>query len=605
MCGIIAYIGDKKASPILVDGLKKLEYRGYDSWGLATVDSGKINFVKSVGRIGQNLEMTNLVGTIGMGHTRWATHGGVTDQNAHPHLDCEGKIAVIHNGIIENFAKLKEQLINEGHKFRSETDTEVLSHLIEKYYEGNLKEAVRRALLCVDGTYGIVVISSKEPDRIVAARHGSPLVVGVGEGENYFASDATALMPYTKKVVFIEENEIVEITKDGFYTITIDDKKVDSKIHEIDWEADLAEKKGFNHFMLKEIFEQPKIMENAFAGRIIPSEGIAHLGGLNLTTEELLKVKRIIFIACGTALHAGLVGKYMIEECASIPCEAECASELRYKRILLDKDTLVFVISQSGETADTIAAMREIQRKGIKVLGISNVVGSTIARETDGGVFVHAGPEIGVASTKAFLAQITVLAILALEFGRVRNLSFMEGKEIASEIKKIPEKIKKILEQNDKIKNLAEKYRDYKNFLYLGRRFNYPLALEGALKMKEISYVHAEGYSAGEMKHGAIAMIDEKFPCVFVAPKDSVYDKTISNMQEIKARSGKIIAVTTEDNYEIEKYVDDVIYIPETLEMLEPLLTVIPIQLLAYHMAEIKGLDVDKPRNLAKSVTVE
>ncbi|MFA6296397.1 MAG: glutamine--fructose-6-phosphate transaminase (isomerizing) [Patescibacteria group bacterium] len=605
MCGIIAYIGNKKASPILVDGLKKLEYRGYDSWGLATISDGKINFVKSVGRIGQNLEMTNLAGTIGMGHTRWATHGGVTDQNAHPHLDCEGKIAVIHNGIIENFAKLKEQLIKEGHKFRSETDTEVLSHLIEKYYEGNLKEAVRKALLCIDGTYGIVVISSLEPDRIVAARHGSPLVVGVGEGENYFASDATALIPYTKKVVYIEENEIVEITKEGFYTITIDDKKVNSEVHEIDWQQDLAEKKDFKHFMMKEIFEQPKVVENASAGRVVSSEGLAHLGGLNMSIEEMLRVKRIVFIACGTALHAGMVGKYMIEECASIPCEVECASELRYKRILLDKDTLVFVISQSGETADTIAAMREIQRKGIKVLGISNVVGSTIARETDGGVFVHAGPEIGVASTKAFLAQTTVLSILALEFGRLKNLSFMEGKNIAEEIKKIPEKIKKILEQNDKIKNLAEKYRDYKNFLYLGRRFNYPMALEGALKLKEISYIHAEGYSAGEMKHGAIALIDENFPCFFIVPKDSVYDKTISNMQEIRARKGKIIAITTERNTDIEKYADDVIYIPETIELLEPLLTVVPMQLLAYHIAEIKGLDVDKPRNLAKSVTVE
>ncbi len=605
MCGIVGYIGGKKASSILVDGLKRLEYRGYDSWGIAAMGNKKLSYAKKVGRISQSGDLAKIGGNIGIGHTRWATHGGVSNKNAHPHFDCSKKFVVVHNGIIENFAGLKKQLISEGHKFESDTDTEVLAHLVEKYYDGDLKEAVRRALLEVDGTYGIAVMSTMEPDKIVAAKHGSPLIIGIGDDENFVASDATALMPYTKKVIYPEDNELVEITKDGFCTVTIDDKKVDRKVQEIDWEQGLAEKNDYPHFMLKEIFEQPQVVRNALAGRVIPTEGLAHLGGLNMSPEELLKVKRIVFVACGTAYYAGMVGKYMIEECASIPCEVEFASELRYKRILFDKDSLVLVVSQSGETADTIAAMKEIQRKGIKVLGISNVVGSTIARETDGGVFIHAGPEIGVASTKAFVGQITALAILALEFGRLKNLSFMEGKRIAEELKKIPEKIQKILDQSDKIEEIAGKYLNHDNFLYLGRRFNFPIALEGALKLKEISYVHAEAYSAGEMKHGPIALIDENFPSIFIVPKDSVYDKTISNMEEIRARKGKILMVTTEGNLDVEKYVDDVVYIPETLEMLEPLLTVIPMQLLAYYIAAMKGRDIDKPRNLAKSVTVE
>ena len=608
MCGIVGYIGKKNATPILIDGLKRLEYRGYDSVGISVLTKEGLKYKKTRGRIldlTKKLALNNFSGHVGISHTRWSTHGEPIEENAHPHFDCKKQFAIVHNGIIENYMTLKKKLLSEKHRFYSETDTEVIAHLIEKYYKGNLCQAVQQALMKVEGTYGLAVISTFEPDKIIAARHGSPLIIGLGEGENFIASDVQALIPYTKKVIYPDDGELVEISTSSFSTVTIDDRKVKKKIEDIDSSQNLAYKNGFTHFMLKEIFEQPKVVKNACAGRIVPQEGLAHLGGLDMKLEELRQIKRILFLGCGTAYYAGLVGKYMIEEVAAIPCDVEFASEFRYKRVILDPTTLVFAISQSGETADTICAMREIQRKGIKVLGISNIVGSTIARETDGGVYIHAGPEISVASSKAFMGQITVLAILALEFGRLKSLSFMEGREIALGLRKIPDQINEILKKNEKIKKLAKKYLNFKNFLFLGRKFNLPIAQEGALKLKELSYVHAEGCSSGEMKHGPLALIDKNFPTVVIAPKDSVYEKTMSNIEEIKARKGKILVITTEDNEEIEKFVDDVIFIPRTLEMLEPLLTIVPLQLFAYHIANLKGRDIDKPRNLAKSVTVE
>jgi glucosamine--fructose-6-phosphate aminotransferase (isomerizing) len=608
MCGIVGYIGKKNAIPILLEGLKRLEYRGYDSAGIACVKDKKIFVTKAVGKISslEKKAQTFVVsGNPALGHTRWATHGEVSEKNAHPHLDCQKKIAVVHNGIIENFAELKEKLEAKGHRFASETDTEVLAHLIEDHYKRDLKEAVRAALSEVVGTYGLAVISLDEPGKLVAARSGSPLVLGVGKGEYSIASDATALIPYTRRVVYIDEGSIITLTCENFETVTLNNKFIQKKIEKIKWDMESAEKKEFPHFMLKEIFEEPDVVRRALAGRVIIKKGAAHLGGLNMNDFELRKIKRILFIACGTAYYAGLVGKYMIEECSGTPCDVEFASELRYKNLILDPDTLIFVISQSGETADTIAAMREIQQKGFKVLGISNVVGSTIARESSGGVFIHAGPEIGVASTKAFLAQITVFAILALEFGRIKILSEALGEKIAKSLVRIPLQIMEILEKSGGIKKIAHKYLNYKNFLFLGRKLNYPIALEGALKLKEISYIHAEAYPAGEMKHGPIALIDRNFPTFAIVPRNSVYEKTINNLLEIKARKGKIIAIATLGDKKIEKIVDDVIFIPKTDEITEPLLTSIPCQLFAYHVATLKNLDVDKPRNLAKSVTVE
>lgn len=608
MCGIIGYIGKKKAIPILLEGLKRLEYRGYDSAGIACLADKRIFVCKAVGKISsleKKMQMFSISGNLGLGHTRWATHGGVSEKNAHPHFDCQKKIAIVHNGIIENFAELKEKLKALGHKFISETDTEVIAHLIEEYYKGDLKEAVRLALRDVVGTYGLAVISLDEPEKLIAARLGSPLILGVGKDEYFIASDVAALIPYTRRVVYINDGSIVTLTKENFETVTLNNKFIQKQIEKIRWDVQSIKKKKFPNFMLKEIFEEPDVVQRAFAGRIIVKEGIAHLGGLNMSISELKKIKRILFIACGTAFYAGLVGKYMIEECSGIPCDVEYASEIRYKNLIINPNTLIFVISQSGETADTIAAMREIQRKGFRVFGVSNVVGSTIARETSGGVFIHAGPEIGVASTKAFLAQITVLSILALEFGRIKTLSQNQGTKIAKAIIKIPKQIKEILKEDKEIKNIAQKYLHYKNFLFLGRKLNYPIALEGALKLKEISYIHAEGYPAGEMKHGPIALIDHNFPTFAIAPYNSVYKKTINNLLEIKARKGKIIAIATKGDKKIKKIANDVIFIPKTHEIIEPLLTVIPCQLFAYHVATLKGLDVDRPRNLAKSVTVE
>jgi glucosamine--fructose-6-phosphate aminotransferase (isomerizing) len=608
MCGIVGYVGTKKVVPILMEGLRRLEYRGYDSAGMAVLEKDGLIFEKTAGKVNALealLKGRKFESTIGIAHTRWATHGEPTDTNAHPHLDCKGQIAVVHNGIIENFGTLKELLQRKGHKFSTETDTEVLAHLIEEYYEGDLCEATRLALTQVEGTYGIAVLCKENPGEIVAARHGSPLVVGRGEGENFVASDVSAILRHTNQVVYLEDKEIALVNKDKFSISTIDKVKVTPQVQEISWTLDQIERGGFPHFMLKEIFEQPTTVNNAMRGRLNPEEGTVRLNGLNLQYEELRHIDRIIITACGTSWHAALIGEYIIEEYASIPVEVEYASEFRYRSPIINDGTVVFVISQSGETADTLAAMREAKRKGATVLGICNVVGSTIARETDGGVYIHAGPEIGVASTKAFTSQISVLTLFATLLGRMRSLSVERGQDIINGLKEIPQQVEKILERSDHVKGIASRYYGKNNFLYLGRGINFPVALEGALKLKEISYIHAEGYPAAEMKHGPIALIDENMPVVVIALKDSVYEKVLSNIEEIKARRGQIIALATEGDEQIKKKVDHVIYIPETIEQLTPLLSIIPLQLLAYHMAVMRGCDVDQPRNLAKSVTVE
>ena len=608
MCGIVGYVGEKRALSILIEGLKRLEYRGYDSAGIAILENGGLFSKKTAGKISalENLlKDDQFEGTVGIAHTRWATHGEPTDSNAHPHVDCKGKIAVVHNGIIENFRSLKELLLRKGHKFVSDTDTEVIAHLIEEYYEGNLVEATRSALSLVEGTYGIAVVCKDNPNEIVAARHGSPLVLGSGKEENFVASDVAAILRYTNQVVYLQDKELASITKEGFSISTIDNVKVTPHIQEISWTLDMIEKDGFPHFMLKEIFEQPTTLRNAMRGRLNYEEGTARLNGLNMQYEQLHLIDRIILTACGTAWHAALIGEYMIEEYARIPVEVEYASEFRYRSPMINDGTVVFVISQSGETADTLAALREAKRKGAMVLGICNVVGSTIARETDGGVYTHAGPEIGVASTKAFTAQMVVLSLLSLLLGRMRNMSSEQGRDIINAMQKLPEQVEWMLKNEAQVKEIAKHYYKKNNFLFLGRGVNFPAALEGALKMKEISYIHAEGYPAAEMKHGPIALIDENMPVVVIALKDSVYGKVSSNIEEIKARKGLIIALATEGDKEIAKKVDHVIYIPQTLEHLTPLLSIIPLQLLAYHIAVLRGCNVDQPRNLAKSVTVE
>ncbi len=608
MCGIVGYVGRKRAVPILIEGLKRLEYRGYDSAGIAVLEKGGLIVEKTAGKVNvldDLIKERNFKSTIGIAHTRWATHGEPTDINAHPHLDCKQRIAVVHNGIIENFQSLKEFLERKGHKFTTDTDTEVLAHLIEEYYEGDLCEATRLALSQVEGTYGIAVLCKDNPQEIVAARHGSPLVIGRGEGENFVASDISAILRHTNQVVYLEDKEIALVSRNKFSISTIDKVEVTPEVQEISWTLDQIERGGFPHFMLKEIFEQPTTMQNAMRGRLNPEEGTVRLNGLNLQYEELHHIDRIILTACGTSWHAALIGEYIIEEHASVPVEVEYASEFRYRSPIINNGTVVFVISQSGETADALAAMREAKRKGATILGICNVVGSTIARVTDGGVYIHAGPEIGVASTKAFTSQITVLTLLSVLLGRMRNMSMERGKDVINALLKIPENVKKILETNDHIKEIASQYYEKNNFLYLGRGINFPVALEGALKLKEISYIHAEGYPAAEMKHGPIALIDENMPVVVIALRDSVYEKVLSNIQEVKARQGKIIALATEGDKDIQSKVDHVIYIPETVEQLTPLLSIIPLQLLAYHMAVLRGCDVDQPRNLAKSVTVE
>lgn len=608
MCGIVGYIGKNQAIPILIEGLKRLEYRGYDSAGLAVISKKKLFIQKQVGKVKElekAVEKNSIDSTIGIAHTRWATHGEPSDLNAHPHTDCKERIAVVHNGIIENYRALREFLGSKGHKFRTETDTEVIAHLIEEYYNGSLLEAVRIALSEVEGTYGIAVLSLDNPKCLIVARNGSPLVIGNGINEYMVASDVSAVIRHTNQVVYLEDGEIAEITDKGFSITTLEAEEIEPKIEEVSMSLDMIEKGGYPHFMLKEIFEQPQTLRNTIRGRLNYADGTSRLDGLDSYKQELFDVKRIIFIGCGTAWHAGLIGEYMIEDIAGIPVEVEYASEFRYRNPVIDENTILFAISQSGETADTLAAMREAKRRGGSVLGICNVVGSSIARKSDAGVYIHAGPEIGVASTKAFTSQIMAIGLIALLLGRIKNVSIERGREIVNAISRIPDQVKDILDVDSEIKKIAKEFEDDNNFIFLGRGLNYPVALEGALKLKEISYIHAEGYPAAEMKHGPIALIDKNMPVVFIAIKDSVYEKVLNNIEEVKARKGKIIAIATEGDTRITKLVDHVIYIPETAGFLTPILTVIPLQLLAYHIAVLRGLDVDKPRNLAKSVTVE
>jgi glutamine---fructose-6-phosphate transaminase (isomerizing) len=606
MCGIVGITGANQVAENLLEGLRRLEYRGYDSAGLAVQQPEGIACVKAKGKI-QDLvdavDLSELRSTCGIAHTRWATHGEPNQINAHPHQD--GKVALVHNGIIENYLVLKQKLEEEGHEFLSETDTEVLVHLINDQYQGNLEDAVRLALKLVEGTYGIAVMHADEPGKIVGARRGSPLVVGVGEGFNVLASDVAAILGHTKQVIYLDDWDMAVLTPDHVETIDMDNQAVDKEIQEITWDLEQIQKGGFPHFMLKEIFEQPETIRDAFRGRILPDSGDVRLGGLQLTDWELRNIRRIIILACGTSYHAGLVGEYLIEEYARIPVEVEYASEFRYRSPIIEPGTLCLVISQSGETIDTLEAMREARRRGAKVVGITNVVGSTIARESECGVYIHAGPEIGVASTKAFTGQVTILILLTLLLGRRNNLNAETGMEIIEELQKVPDKIRQVLDQSDAIKAIAEVYANHSNCLYLGRGINFPIALEGALKLKEISYIHAEGYPAAEMKHGPIALIDPNMPVVVICTRDSSYEKIRGNVQEVRARKGKIISVVTEGDEEIAALSDHVLTIPRSRGMLTPLLSVVPLQLLAYHIAVLRGEDVDQPRNLAKAVTVE
>ncbi|MFQ5706233.1 MAG: glutamine--fructose-6-phosphate transaminase (isomerizing) [bacterium] len=610
MCGIVGYIGSKEAAPILMEGLKRLEYRGYDSAGIAVISEGKILLEKQPGKISgleQKLTGTRLLGNIGIAHTRWATHGAPTKDNAHPHTDGSGNFALIHNGIIENYMAIKAKLQARGHAFVTETDTEALVHLIQEYYDanGSFEEAVRLALSQVEGTYGIAVITNHEPDTLIVARKGSPLAIGMGENEYVVASDVSAIISHTKDVTYLEDNETAVIKPDNITIKTIDNLRVSKKVERVSFDLEKIEKGGYDHFMLKEIMEQPQTIEDAMRGRLLSEDGTARLGGIRHELDSLLYAPRILLSACGTSWHAALIGEYMLEEFARTPVEVEYASEFRYRDPVIDRGSVMFVISQSGETADTLAALREGKRKGAKLLGICNVVGSTIARESDAGVYLHAGPEIGVASTKAFTSQVTVLALLTLLLARMRSMGASKGFEVVNEMKALAKKVTKILQTRDVIKEIAREYHKSQNFLYLGRGYNFPVALEGALKLKEISYIHAEGYPAAEMKHGPIALIDENMPVVFIATKDSTYDKIISNIEEVKARKGRIIVIATEGDEAIKRLADHVIYVPPTLEFLTPILTIVPLQLLAYDIAILRGCDVDQPRNLAKSVTVE
>jgi len=609
MCGIVGYLGKKQAAPLLLEGLRRLEYRGYDSSGVSVADNkNKIITLKTVGKIdnlANLLEKKMPEGNWGIAHNRWASHGRVSIENAHPHFDCQKNIFLVHNGIIENYRQLKEKLTKEGHKFLSETDTEVLAHLIEKFFRGNLEEAVIKALKLVKGTYGLAIISRSDPEKIVVARMSSPILIGVGDNEYIVASDASAILTHTKKVVYLNDGEVAIITPKGMNFTNLARENLLKKTEILEWDLEKVQKAGYPHFMLKEIFEQPEALKNSMAGRLIEKEGLAKLGGLESVQEKLREIERLIIVACGTAYLAGLVAEYMLEEYAGVPTEVEFGSEFRYRKPILDKKTALLCISQSGETADTLAALREAKRKGILTLGIVNVVGSSISRETDAGVYNHIGPEIGVASTKAFTSQLIILALLTLFLGRQRQMSLVMGQRIAKEIKRLPDLMEKVLKQAPLIKKLAKKYYQSKNFLFLGRKYNYPIALEGALKLKEISYIHAEGYAAGEMKHGPIALIDKNFPTFGIATSDSVYEKMVSNLEEIKARGGPILVLATEGNQEIKKLTKDIIYIPKTLEMLTPILSVVALQLFAYYIAVLLGKDIDRPRNLAKSCTVE
>ncbi len=607
MCGIVAYVGHQPARGILVEGLKRLEYRGYDSSGVAILNAPPY-LRKTVGKVAaleQRVWHDNPEGTVGIAHTRWATHGKPTEPNAHPHVDCAGRIFLVHNGIIENYQALKKRLMASGHTFRSETDTEVLPHLIEEVYQGNLETAVQKALFQVQGTYGIAVLHTAHPDQIIVARRGSPLILGIGKDESLAASDVSALAQHTDQVVYLEDNEVARLEPGQFSITTLENRAVSREATVLEVGAEVMERGEFPHYMLKEIFEQPEAVENALRGRLNHSEGVAKLGGLESVRDRLQQARHLIIISCGTSYFAGLYARYVFEALTDLAVETELASEFRYRKLNLRQNTVVLAISQSGETADTLAALREAKRKGALVLGLVNVVGSSIARETQAGVYCHAGIEVGVASTKSFTSQMTILTLMALLVGRSRDLSYEEGMSIIHGLEKVPGDMRQILEQSDQFRALAAKYCGVDHFLYIGRKYQYPIALEGALKLKEIAYIHAEGYAAGEMKHGPIALIDPAFPTMALAPEDGSYDKVVSNIQEIRAREGRIIAVTSAGNTKLGSLVDDIIEIPGNHEILTPLLTVVPLQLFAYHCAVLRGCDVDKPRNLAKSVTVE
>jgi len=624
MCGIVAYVGPRRAADFLLEGLRRLEYRGYDSAGIATTDDeGHFHLVKAVGRIdnlAERMQEMPTPGRIGIGHTRWATHGAPCEVNAHPHVGGRGEVLLAHNGVIENYLSLKDKLQAEGYRFASSTDTEAVAHLVasclakldlrsdqfspDDPYARPLA-AVAEATSKLRGTYGLVILFRDYPELIVAARQGSPLVVGVGHGEHYLASDASPLAGRTDKIVYLADHQIAAITSESLQVSHREQGRVEHSVHDLQIESNDVELGQFNHYMLKEIHEQPESLQNAMRGRLNAEDATAVFGGLNLSPQDLRGINRIILTACGTSWHAALVGEYLIEELARIPVEVEYASELRYRNPPVDQGTLLFAITQSGETADTLAALREMKRKGHPTLAICNVVGSTIAQEANGGVYLHAGPEIGVASTKAYTSQVVTLAMLALYFGRARHLSFEAGKRIISQLRQLPDIVRRTLDVNEEVARIAQKYADANNFLYLGRQYNFPTALEGALKLKESSYLHAEGYPAAEMKHGPIALVDRHTPSVFIMPQGYVYDKVMSNLEEIKARGGPVIAVTAEGDKDIGRLADDVIYVPQVEEFLSPLVNIVPLQMLAYHIALLRGCDVDKPRNLAKSVTVE
>ena len=607
MCGIFGYCGGKKASEILIEGLKRLEYRGYDSSGICVGNGSKFSVYKRVGKIkvlADSLPEESF-GHNGIAHTRWATHGGVTEANAHPHTDCNEKIAIVHNGIIENYQQLKDKLSAKGHKFKSETDSEVIAHLIEEVFDGDLTKAVKQVLPMLKGTYGLIAMHVDCPDVLVGARNGSPLILGIGNNEMFLASDVNAMVAYTKQVVYLNDKEIVTVTPDGFTTSDVQDNTIHKDITTVEMDGESFDKQGYDHFMMKEIAEQTEAIKRGMVGRLNVDEATGHLGGLNMGNAQLLDVERIVLVAAGTSYYAGMTASYLIENLVRIPAHVELASELRYKNIIVEKNTLYFVISQSGETADTLFALRELQRKGAHVLGICNAVGSTIARETDGGVYIHSGPEIAVASTKAFTSQLTALYIFTLLMARIRHLSFEQGREFINAFNELPALIEEILSADDKIEQIADKYYKSQNFMFMGRGINYPVAMEGALKLKEISYIHAEGFGAGELKHGPIALINEQTPSFFLVPDDALRDKNISNMKEVKARGGKIIAVCTKGDDEVKEIADDVIEVPKIMPCFYPFLLVVPLQLFAYHCAVKLGRDVDQPRNLAKSVTVE
>jgi glucosamine--fructose-6-phosphate aminotransferase (isomerizing) len=615
MCGIVAYIGRSAALPVLMDGLRRLEYRGYDSAGVAILESGQIHLRKSVGRIAnlaEEIGKNPISGSIGISHTRWATHGAVTRENAHPHTDKSGRLHLVHNGVIENYQILRDQLIERGHIFHSQTDTEVLAHLVGEAFdratsrnEATLVEAVRQALRQVIGTYGISVVHADVPGVIIGARRGSPLVLGIGKNEHFLASDVSAIVAHTRDVVYLNDYEIIALQAEGFEITTVSGNGADYQVSKVEYSAESVDKGHYPHYMLKEIHEQPNSVRDALRGRLCLEEATAKLGGLNMSNADLRSVDRIVLVGCGTAFHSALAGEYLIESLAHIPVECEFASEFRYRNIPLDRDTLVFVVSQSGETADTLAALRESQRKGHRTLGICNNVASTIARESDGGVYMHAGPEIGVAATKSFTSQLTIFALLGLLLGRIRHLSHSDGLEIIAAMEKLPDLVARTLQLDSQIAAIAKKYAHSKSFLFMGRQAQYPIALEGALKLKEISYISASGYPSAELKHGVIALITEEAPSIFIAPRDAVFEKNISNIEEVKARKGPVIAIGTEGDTALAKICDDVILIPDCPHYLTPILSVIPLQLLSYHIAAELGCDVDKPRNLAKSVTVE